>query len=119
MACRYGRRALENDGFTLHRTHVDMGVAGRLIVPSSEIVASLDVGVGSEGPAVFIIFIVGFIVMAAAGLTEAAFHLHPMVHLAIWIPVIIILSLALLRPFKATMIALSYRNIVREGGTHV
>jgi uncharacterized protein (DUF983 family) len=73
----------------------------------------------TEGPAVFIIFIVGFIVMAAAGLTEAAFHLHPMVHLAIWIPVIIILSLALLRPFKATMIALSYRNIVREGGTHV
>ena len=42
-----------------------------------------------------------------------------MLHLAIWIPAIIILSLVLLRPFKATMIALSYRNIVREGGTHV
>ena len=73
----------------------------------------------TEGPAVFIIFIVGFIVMAAAGLTEVAFHPHPMLHLAIWIPAIIILSLVLLRPFKATMIALSYRNIVREGGTHV
>jgi len=71
----------------------------------------------SEGPAVFIIFIVGFVVMAAAALTEMVFHLHPMVHLAIWIPAIIILSLALLRPFKAIMIALHYRNIVLQGGT--
>lgn len=71
----------------------------------------------TEGPAVFIIFVVGFIVIAAAGLTEVAFHPHPMVHLALWIPATIILSLILLRPFKATMIALHYRNIVRESGT--
>ena len=72
---------------------------------------------GSEGPAVFIIFIVGFIVIAAAALTEVAFHPHPMLHLALWIPATIILSLLLLRPFKATMIALHYRHIVHEDDT--
>lgn len=71
----------------------------------------------TEGPAVFIILIVGFIIMAAAALTEAAFHPAPMVHLALWIPATIILSLVLLRPFKATMIALHYRNIVQQGGS--
>lgn len=71
---------------------------------------------GSEGPAVFIILIVGVLVVAAAGVTEVLFHPHPMVHLALWIPSIIILSLLLLRPLKALMIALHYRNIVHEGG---
>lgn len=66
---------------------------------------------GSEGPAVFIILIVGFVVVAAAALTELAVHPHPMVHLALWIPATIILSLALLRPFKGVMIALNYRHI--------
>lgn len=76
----------------------------------------LDLGFaeGSEGPAVFIIFIVGFVVIAAAALTEMAFHPHPMLHLALWIPATVILSLILLRPFKATMIALHYRH-VRDG----
>jgi uncharacterized protein (DUF983 family) len=70
----------------------------------------------TEGPAVFVIFVVGFIIVGAAALTEVAFHPHPLVHLAIWIPAILILSLALLPPFKATMIALHYRNIIHEGG---
>jgi len=76
----------------------------------------LDLGFaqGSEGPAVFIILIVGFLVVAAAGVTEVLFHPHPMLHLAMWIPATIILSLILLRPFKAFMIALHYRNIVHE-----
>lgn len=69
---------------------------------------------GSEGPAVFIIFIVGFVVVGAAALTEIAFHPHPLVHLALWIPATIILSLLLLRPFKALMIAYHYRHLVHE-----
>jgi uncharacterized protein (DUF983 family) len=69
---------------------------------------------GSEGPAVFIIFIVGFVIIAAAALTEMVFHPHPLVHLALWIPGTIILSLLLLRPFKGVMIALQYHHIVRE-----
>lgn len=70
---------------------------------------------GSEGPAVFVIFIVGFVIVGAAALTEIAFHPHPLVHLALWIPATIILSLALQRPFKGVMIALHYRHLVHEG----
>jgi uncharacterized protein (DUF983 family) len=73
----------------------------------------------TEGPAVFVIFVVGFVVIAAAALTEMAFHPPPLLHLALWIPATIVLSLALLRPFKAIMVAVSYHNIIREGGTHV
>jgi uncharacterized protein (DUF983 family) len=69
---------------------------------------------GSEGPAVFVIFIVGFLVVGAAALTGVVVDLHPLLHLALWIPATIILSLALLRPFKGVMIALHYRNIVHE-----
>ena len=68
----------------------------------------------SEGPAVFIIFVVGFLIVGAAALTEMAFHPHPLVHLALWIPGTIILSLALLRPFKAVMIALHYHHLIHE-----
>ena len=71
---------------------------------------------GSEGPAVFIIFIVGFLVVAAAAVTEVVFHPHPMVHLALWIPATLILSLVLLRPMKAMMIALQYRHRASEQG---
>jgi uncharacterized protein (DUF983 family) len=70
---------------------------------------------GSEGPAVFIILIVGVVIVGAAALTEVAFHPHPMLHLAMWIPANLILSLLLLRPFKGIMIALHYRHIVHDG----
>jgi uncharacterized protein (DUF983 family) len=36
-------------------------------------------------------------------------------HLALWIPTIIVLSLLFLRPFKATMIALQYQRNAGEG----
>lgn len=69
---------------------------------------------GTEGPAVFIILIVGVVIVVAAAFTEMLFHPHPLVHLALWIPATIILSLALLRPFKAIMIALQYHHLVHE-----
>lgn len=68
-----------------------------------------------DGPAIFIIFVVGFIVIGLAALTEALFHPAPYVHLMLWIPATIILSLALLRPFKATLIALQYHHRAEEG----
>lgn len=49
-----GRVFDENEVFKLRDTHVDVGGAARIVVPESEIVASLDVGIGAEGPAVFI-----------------------------------------------------------------
>jgi uncharacterized protein (DUF983 family) len=68
-----------------------------------------------DGPAVFIILIVGFIVVGMAAVTEGLFHPAPFIHLLLWIPTVIVLSLALLRPFKATMIALQFRHDAAEG----
>ena len=63
-----------------------------------------------DGPTVFVIFAVAPIVMILAFITEALFHPAPWMHLVLWIPTIIILALLLLRPFKATMIALQYQR---------
>jgi uncharacterized protein (DUF983 family) len=68
----------------------------------------------TEGPAVFIILIVGFVIIAAAGFVETLFHPPPFVHLLLWLPGVVILSLLLLRPFKATMIALQYQRMIHE-----
>jgi len=68
-----------------------------------------------DGPAVFVIFAVAPIVILLAIIFEAAVHPAPYVHLIVWLPVTVILCLALLRPFKATMIALQYRNAAGEG----
>lgn len=70
---------------------------------------------GTEGPAVFIILIVGFVIIGAAATVEALFHPPPFVHLLLWLPGTVILSLLLLRPFKATMIALQYHHRAGEG----
>lgn len=67
-----------------------------------------------DGPAVFIIFVAGAIIMTSALIVDTLFHPPAYVHLLLWIPATIGLCLALLRPFKATMIALQYRNDARE-----
>ena len=68
----------------------------------------------ADGPAVFVIFIVGGIVVALALLVESWFAPPYWVHLVIWSPVILIGSIVLLRPMKATLIALQYRHKAGE-----
>jgi len=68
-----------------------------------------------DGPAVFIILIAGGIVVMLWGIVDALFHPSVAVHLMLWIPTTIILCMVLLRPFKATMIALQFSNQAREG----
>ena len=68
----------------------------------------------TEGPAVFIILIVGFVIVGAAAAVEAMFHPAPFVHLLLWLPGTVILALALMRPLKATMVALQFHNRAEE-----
>jgi uncharacterized protein (DUF983 family) len=75
----------------------------------------LSFAAATEGPAVFIILIVGFVIVGAAATVEALFHPAPFVHLLLWLPSTVILSLVLLRPLKATMVALQYHNRAGEG----
>ena len=68
-----------------------------------------------DGPAVFVILIVGAIVAGGALVTEVRFHPPYWVHALIWLPAIIILSLGLLRPLKAGLIVLQYKHRAEEG----
>ena len=63
-----------------------------------------------DGPAVFIILILGFVVVGLAVWTEVAFSPPLWVHAALWPPVILGGALGMLRPFKGVLIALQYRH---------
>ena len=77
--------------------------------------AEFDTG---EGPAVFVILIVGFIVVFAALFIEVAYHPPIWLHLILWLPLATILSLGLLRPAKGLMLAAAMRSrIERERNT--
>ena len=68
-----------------------------------------------DGPAVFVMFIVGFVAVAVAFIARFVFFAPTLGAFAIAGGVAIILTLALLRPFKATLIALQYRHKAEEG----
>jgi uncharacterized protein (DUF983 family) len=72
-----------------------------------------------DGPAVFAIFILGFLVLAGALLVE--FRLQPpvWVHVVLWGLLTPLLALGLLRLLKATLIALQYRHKAGEGRLEV
>ena len=67
-----------------------------------------------EGPAVFVILIVGFIVVFAALFTEVAIHPPIWLHLVLWLPLATILSLALLRPGKGLMLAAAMKGRIQR-----
>ena len=67
-----------------------------------------------DGPAVFVILIAGFIVAFGALFTEFAYHPPVWVHLVIWLPATLIISLVLLRPLKGLMLAAQFMNKASE-----
>lgn len=75
---------------------------------------SYDFADSGDGPAVFIMMIVGFVIVGAALAVEVSFSPPLAVHLLLWIPATIILSFGLLRPLKGLMIALQYKNDAQE-----
>ncbi|OCW55622.1 DUF983 domain-containing protein [Hoeflea olei] len=68
-----------------------------------------------DGPAVFVILIIGFVVVGLALWLEVNYSPALSVHLILWIPLATVLSLTLLRALKGLMIALQYRNKAAEG----
>jgi uncharacterized protein (DUF983 family) len=67
-----------------------------------------------DGPAVFVIFILGALVVPLAALVDDLFSPPAWVHLLIWLPTVIGLSILLLRPAKALLIAYHYKNLRHE-----
>ena len=63
-----------------------------------------------DGPAVIIIFVLGALVVPLALLVEARFAPPMWLHVVLWPPLILGLSLGLLRPLKAFFVAQQYRH---------
>jgi len=70
-----------------------------------------------DGPAVFIIFILGFLIVPLALIFEALAAPPLWLHMVIWPPLVLIGALALLRPMKGVMIALQYHHKASDSGT--
>ncbi|WP_320199076.1 DUF983 domain-containing protein [Agrobacterium sp. rho-13.3] len=68
-----------------------------------------------DGPAVFVMLIMGFLIIGLALWFDARFAPPVWLHALIWVPLATILSLVLLKKFKGIMIALQYRNNASEG----
>lgn len=68
-----------------------------------------------DGPAVFVILIVGAIVCAGALFVEFTYQPPYWVHAVLWIPITAILTFSLLRLVKSLLLVLQYKNRAGEG----
>ncbi|TCU37397.1 DUF983 domain-containing protein [Rhizobium azibense] len=68
-----------------------------------------------DGPAVFVILIVGFIVIGSVLWLEVNYSPPIWLHILLFAPLTIALSLAALRWCKGILIAMQYRHNAREG----
>ena len=67
-----------------------------------------------DGPAFFVMFLVGILITPPVLIVQVLFDPPAWVHLIIWAPVIILVSLALLRPLKSLLFALQWNNQAEE-----
>jgi uncharacterized protein (DUF983 family) len=74
--------------------------------------AFIDAG---DGPAVFIMFFAGFLVVGAALAVEVAYQPPFWVHAVLWTPLILLTTIGPLRPMKGLLIALQYHHKAAEG----
>jgi uncharacterized protein (DUF983 family) len=72
-----------------------------------------------DGPAVFVIFLAGMIVVGSALIVELLYEPPLWLHALLWAPLILATTLLPLRPMKGLMIALQYHHdaaAARQGG---
>jgi uncharacterized protein (DUF983 family) len=67
-----------------------------------------------DGPAVFVILIVGFLVAGGALIVEVTFKPPYWVHAVIWLPAIFILAFGSLRLVKSILLVLQYKHRAGE-----
>lgn len=63
-----------------------------------------------DGPAVFVMLIGGFLVVFAALIVEVALKPPIWLHLVVFMPLALAVSLGLLRPVKGVLVALQFHN---------
>ena len=64
-----------------------------------------------DGPALFVMFLVSILVIPIVFWFEFAMEPAYWIHVVIWPPAVAILSIGLLRPAKALLVALHYKNL--------
>lgn len=74
--------------------------------------SSFNVG---DGPAAFLTFFLGALIVGLAVTLELTVHPPVWVHLLLWLPLTVLATIASLRIAKAALLALEYRNRAREG----
>lgn len=91
--------------------------AGPLTIAPRCGVCRLDYGFADagDGPAVFAILIIGFVVVGLALWMEVNVAPPLWVHFMLWIPLAIVLSLIALRLIKGVLVTLQYANKAAEG----
>lgn len=68
-----------------------------------------------DGPAVFVILLIGFIVVGLALWMEVTLNPPLWLHFILWVPLTLVLALTALRLIKGVLITLQYRNKAAEG----
>ncbi len=68
-----------------------------------------------DGPAVFVILIIGFVVVGLALWLEVSFGPPLWVHFLFWVPLALVLCLTALRLIKGVLITLQYANKAEQG----
>ena len=63
----------------------------------------------------FVILLGGALVVFAALITEVVYQPPYWVHAALWLPLVLLVTLGPLRPIKGLMIALQYHHKAQEG----
>lgn len=70
-----------------------------------------------DGPAIFVIMLLGLLMLGGALLLEFTVHPPIWVHGLLWVPVTFLLAFGMLRPLKALLIALQFRHNASQGIT--
>ncbi|MEM8919885.1 MAG: DUF983 domain-containing protein [Pseudomonadota bacterium] len=76
--------------------------------------ADFSVADAGDGPAFFVMFAAMIFIVPAAMLFELGVSPPVWVHALVWPPVVMGFCIALLRPFKATLFALQWKNNAHE-----
>lgn len=68
-----------------------------------------------DGPVVFVVLIVGFVVLGLALWAEVNYGIPLWLHFLLWLPLTVVLGLAALRLCKGVLVTLQYSNRAAEG----
>ena len=77
--------------------------------------ADLQIEDAGDGPAVFVIFVASFLVIPLALAFQVKLNPPVWLTLLVWIPVVVIVCLLLLRPFRGLMFAMQVMNNAEQG----